>query len=122
MLRHRSISWLRFALLSTALLLAVGSVAWGQAYGHSDGDDHYNRHDEARERGYNNGYHDGRRAGHDDSERGRRFRFKNDDWEDSRGYEHWMGDKHEYKSAYREGYEHGYRESYDRHRDRDDWR
>ena len=64
--------------------------------------------------------------GNSDSERGRRFKFKNDDWEDSRGYEHWMGNHGNYKRAYREGYERGYRRAYGyedgRYRDRDDYR
>jgi hypothetical protein len=46
---------------------------------------------------------DGLRVGQSDAERGRRFKFKNDDWEDSRGYQHWMGDKGRYKHEYREG-------------------
>jgi flagellar biosynthesis/type III secretory pathway protein FliH len=110
--------------LAAAVSLASGSLAWGQY----DRDDYYNGHDEARERGYRNGYHDGQRAGQYDLERGRRFNFKNDDWEDSRGYEHWMGNKGHYKQAYRDGYERAYRQAYgydrDRrdYRDRDDWR
>lgn len=122
--------WMKIAALATTMAIALGSVAWGY-----DNDDDYNRHDEAREHGYQNGYRDGLRAGHYDLERGRRFKFKNDDWEDSRGYEHWMGPKGSYKRAYREGYEQGYRRAYgdnyrdwDRDRgnyrwhDRDDWR
>lgn len=76
---------------------------------------------------------DGLRVGRSDAERGRRFKFKNDDWEDSRGYQHWMGDKGRYKHEYREGYERGYRQAYNsyghrhdrddyRYHDRDDWR
>jgi hypothetical protein len=113
------------ALLGAAVSLAFGSVAWGQQYGRYDDDDYY-RHDEAREHGFKNGYRDGLRAGQFDSERGRRFKYKNDDWEDSRGYEHWMGDHGRYKHSYREGYEQGYRRAYgsygDRYRDRDDFR
>jgi hypothetical protein len=112
--------------------VACGSVAWGQNYGRYDDDNYYNRGDEAREQGFRRGIDDGQRAGQFDAERGRRFKFKNDDWEDSRGYEHWMGNKGHYKQAYRDGYERGYRRaygSYDRrgyrdngYRDRDDWR
>jgi flagellar biosynthesis/type III secretory pathway protein FliH len=105
--------------------MAFGSVAWGQPAGQRD--DYYYRSDQARDQGYQNGYRDGLRAGQYDLERGRRFKFKNDDWEDSRGYEHWMGNKGEYKQAYRDGYERGYRRGYRdrdyyRDRDRDDWR
>jgi hypothetical protein len=125
MLRQRTVSWIRMALLGAAVSLAFGSVAWGQQYGRYDDDDYY-RHDEAREHGFKNGYRDGLRAGQFDSERGRRFKYKNDDWEDSRGYEHWMGDHGRYKHSYREGYEEGYRRAYgsygDRYRDRDDFR
>jgi len=107
-------------------------VAWGQSWGRDDDDRYYDRRDEAREHGYRNGYRDGLRAGQYDAERGRRFKFKNDDWEDSRGFEHWMGNKGRYKHEYREGYERGYRRAYganrryrdydDRWHDRDDWR
>ncbi|MGZ5228171.1 MAG: hypothetical protein ACXWCS_28780 [Burkholderiales bacterium] len=132
MLRQSMVRWLRMAALGAAVSLAFGTMAWGQSWGY--GDDHsYDRH-EAREHGYRNGYRDGQRAGQYDSDRGRRFRFKNDDWEDSRGYEHWMGNHGQYKHAYREGYERGYREAYNsygyrrhdrddsRWRDRNDWR
>ena len=133
MLRQRMMSWVRMALLGTVVSLAFGAVAWGQSWGRYDDDDYYNRHDEAREHGFKNGYRDGQRAGQYDAGRGRRFKFKNDDWEDSRGYEHWMGGKGDYKQAYREGYERGYRRGYGyygdrrdrddyRWRDRDDWR
>ena len=112
------------AALATAVSLAFGSVAWGYA-----GDDYHGR-DEAREPGFQNGYQDGLRTGHYDHDRGSRFRFKNDQWEDAHGYEHWMGNHGNYKRAYREGYEQGYRRAYrygdhdrdDYRRDRDDWR
>jgi hypothetical protein len=107
--------------LASAVSLALGSLAWGQPPAQRDDDDYYNRHDEARERGYKNGYRDGQRAGQLDAERGRRFNFKNDDWEDSRGYEHWMGNKGQYKQAYRDGYERAYRQSYGYDHDRRDW-
>jgi hypothetical protein len=125
--------WVRTSLLAATVSLAFASVAWGQSWQRYDDDDHY-RHDEAREHGYNNGYRDGIRAGQNDSERGRHFKFKNDGWEDAHGYEHWMGDHGQYKRAYRDGYERGYRRGYgaygrdnryrdDYHwRDRDDWR
>ncbi len=120
--------WMKVALLSAALTLTLGSVAWGQYGGRYDDDGSY-RHDDARERGYKNGYRDGSAKGQYDSSYGRRFKFKNEDWEDSRGYEHWMGSKGDYKRAYREGYESGYRRAYgyrqdrdDRRHDRDDWR
>lgn len=131
MLRQRMGKWLRMAALGAAVSLAFGTVAWGQSWGYGD-DDSYSRNHEAREHGYRNGYRDGSRAGQYDAERNRRFHFKNDDWEDSRGFEHWMGNKHDYKHAYRDGYERGYREAYNsygyryrddhRWRDRDDWR
>ena len=119
--------WIKIAALATALATALGSIAWGQSYGY-DNDDRYNRHDEAREQGYRNGYRDGQRQGQFDGDRGRRFKFKNDDWEDSRGFERWMGNKGQYKGAYRDGYERAYRQaygSYDRRgydRNRDDYR
>ncbi len=133
MVSNRMWRWIRVAALAVTVSVACGSVAWGQDYyGRHDDDDYYNRHDEAREQGFRRGMDDGQRAGQFDAERGRRFKFKNDDWEDSRGYEHWMGDKGHYKHAYREGYERGYRRAYgnyDRrgyrdngYRDRDDWR
>jgi hypothetical protein len=133
MMRDSIWRWIRVAALAATVSLAFGSVAWGQDWGRYDNDD-YNRRDEARDRGYHRGLDDGQRAGQFDAQRGRRFKFKNDDWEDSRGYEHWMGSKGEYKQAYREGYERGYRRSYadfagryrdrddDRYRDRDNWR
>ena len=108
--------------------LAFGSLAWGY-----DDDDYHGR-DEAREHGYQNGYRDGARAGHYDRERGHRFNFKNDQWEDAHGYEHWMGDHGHYKRAYRDGYADGYRRGFDsgdhrdwdhddhHWRDHDDWR
>ena len=126
--------WWRVGLLAATVWLTFGGLAWGQ-YGRYDNDDSYNRRDEAREYGYRNGYRDGSRRGQADADRGRRFNFKNDDWEDSRGYEHWMGEKGRYKHEYREGYERGYRQAYNsygyrrdpdrdgyRWRDRDDWR
>ena len=131
MMHDRVRRWFRIGLLAATVSLMFGAVSWAQ-YGRYDDDDYYNRRDEAREQGYRNGYRDGYRKGQDDADRGRRFKFKNDDWEDSRGYEHWMGDKGRYKHEYREGYEHGYREAYNygyrrdrddyRWRDRDDWR
>ncbi len=127
MVRKRMWRWLRVAALAATLSLVFGSVAWGQSWGAYDDDDYY-RHDEAREHGYKNGFRDGLRAGQYDADRGRHFNFKNDDWEDSRGFGHWMGSKGNYKSAYRVGYEQGYRRGYgygydyDRYRDRDDWR
>lgn len=124
---------MRVAVLAGAVAISLGSVAWGQPPRTYDDDDYYNRHDEAREHGYKNGYRDGVNAGQNDRDRGRRFKFKNDDWEDSRGYEHWMGNHGHYKHAYREGYERGYRRAYgdrdydrdgyrNHDRDRDDWR
>lgn len=125
MLRQKTLSWIRTIALAALGSLALGSMAWGQAWGQDD-DDYYYRHDEAREHGFSNGYRGGVRAGQYDSERGRRFNFKNDDWEDSRGYEHWMGNHGSYKQAYRQGYERGYRRAYGyddgRYRDRDDYR
>ena len=124
---------LRLAALAVTVSLACGSVAWGQSWAQYDDDDRY-RHDGAREQGFHRGFDDGSRAGQFDAQRGRRFNFKNDDWEDSRGYEHWMGGKGQYKQAYREGYERGYRRAFgdyrgyrgyrddDRYRDHDGWR
>jgi hypothetical protein len=121
MFRNRIWRWLRMAAFAAAVSTAFSNLASAQ-----DRDDYYyNRHEEAREHGYRNGVADGERAGQRDAERGRRFNFKNDDWEDSRGYEHWMGSKGEYKHAYRWGYEEGYRRAYaynDRYRNRDDYR
>jgi hypothetical protein len=117
MTRNTIMRWLRVAALGATVPLAVASVAWGQ---YNDG---YYYHDEAREHGYKNGYRDGLNKGQYDNERGRRFNFKNDDWEDSRGFEHWMGSKGSYKQAYRDGYERGYRRAYgDRYLDRDGYR
>jgi hypothetical protein len=126
-MRDRIWCWMRVSLLAAAACLMTGSLAWGQDYGRYDNDDYYNRRDDASEQGYRNGYRDGSRRGQSDADRGRRFNFKNDDWEDSRGYEHWMGNKGRYKHEYREGYERGYRETYNsygyrRDRDRDNWR
>jgi flagellar biosynthesis/type III secretory pathway protein FliH len=125
----RTTMWrvVRIAALAAAVALASGSLAWGQSWAQYDNDNYYNGHDDAREHGYRNGYRDGQRAGQYDLERGRRFNFKNDDWEDSRGYQHWMGNKGHYKQAYREGYERAYRQAYGSYnrrddRDRDDWR
>jgi hypothetical protein len=124
MLRPRTLNWIRTLALAALVSLAFGSVAWGQAWGQYHDDDRYYRHDEAREHGYQNGYRDGLRAGQYDSERGRRFKFKTDDWEDAHGYQRWMGDHGHYKQAYREGYERAYRRAYSyddgRYRDRDD--
>ncbi len=133
MKRNQIWRWIRIAALTAAVSVPFASVAWGQSYGY-DNDDYYNRHDEAREQGYRNGYRDGQRQGQYDGDHGRRFKFKTDDWEDSRGFEHWMGSKGRYKQAYRDGYERAYRQAfgnydrrgYDRddyrYRDRDDWR
>ncbi len=112
---------LRIVVLAAAVALPIGSVAWGQPAGQYDDDDYY-RHDEAREHGFKNGMRDGFNAGQYDRDRGRRFNYKNDDWEDSRGFEHWMGNKGRYKHAYREGYERGYRRGYGAYGDRDDYR
>lgn len=126
MMRDRVSRWLRVGLLALTVPLMFGSASWAQSSRY-DNDDYYNRRDQASEQGYRNGYRDGQNRGQSDADRGRRFKFKNDDWEDSRGYEHWMGDKGRYKHEYREGYERGYREAYNsngyrRDRDRDDWR
>jgi len=116
--------WIKVSALAAAITVPLGSVAWGQDWGRYDNGNYYNR--DVREQGYRRGYDDGFRKAQSDAERGRRFKFKNDDWEDSRGYEHWMGDKRDYKYAYRDGYERGYREAYNnygyRYRDRDDYR
>ena len=125
MLRQSMVRWFRMALLGAAVSLAFGTMASAQSWGY--GDDHsYDRRDDACERGFHRGYDDGFRKGQYDADRRHRFKFKNDDWEDSRGFEHWMGDKHDYKRAYRKGYERGYREAYNnygyRDRDRDDYR
>jgi len=119
MVRNQLWQWVRMATLAAAVCTAFGAVARAQ-----DADDYSYRHDEAREHGYRNGYRDGSTAGQYDAGRGRRFNFKNDDWEDSRGFEHWMGSKGRYKDAYRHGYEEGYRRAYGNgyHRDRDDYR
>jgi hypothetical protein len=127
----RIMNWrmMRVALFAAALAASLGSIAWGQPAPQYYDDDRYG-HNEAREQGYKNGYSDGIRAGQYDLERGRRFKFKNDDWEDSRGYQGWMGNHGQYKQAYRDGYERGYRRGYDgdrrdrddRYHDRDDWR
>lgn len=133
MMRDTICRWIRISLLAATASLMFGSVAWAQSYGRYDDNDSYNRRDEASEHGYKNGYRDGQRAGQSDADRGRRYNFKNDDWEDSRGYERWMGDKGRYKHEYREGYERGYRQAYGssgyrrdrddgRWHDRDDWR
>lgn len=123
-MRDRIWRSIRVAALAASVSLMFGSVAWGQS--RYDNDDYYNRHDQARDQGYRRGVDDGQRAGQFDAQRGRRFNFKNDDWEDSRGYEHWMGSKGQYKQAYRGGYERGYRRAYasftGRYRDRDDYR
>jgi hypothetical protein len=132
-MRDRVWHYLRIGILAVTASLICGSVVWGQDYGRYNDDDYYNRRDDAREQGSRNGYRDGLRVGQSDVERGRRFKFKNDDWEDSRGYQHWMGDKGRYKHEYREGYERGYRQAYSsygyrrdrdgyRYHDRDDWR
>ena len=133
-MRDRFRRWIRISLLAATASLMLGSMAWGQSYGRYDDDDRSYRRDEASEHGYRNGYRDGLNRGQYDVERGRRFKFKNDDWEDSRGYQHWMGSKGRYKHEYREGYERGYRQAFnsygyrrgdrDDHRwhDRDDWR
>jgi flagellar biosynthesis/type III secretory pathway protein FliH len=119
------VRWLRMAALGAAVSLAFGTMASAQSWGYGD-DRSYDRHDDARERGFHRGYDDGFRKGQYDVDRGHRFNFKNDDWEDSRGYDHGMGNKNDYRRAYRHGYERGYREAYNsyRHRDRDDdrWR
>lgn len=124
MMRNRIYRRLKVPLLAATACLMFASVAWGQRYDHGD---RYYRRDEASQQGYRNGYRDGLRAGQYDADRGRRFKFKNDDWEDSRGYEHWMGSKGRYRHEYREGYERGYRRAYNsygyrRDRDRDDYR
>jgi hypothetical protein len=120
----------RLAALAVTVSLAYGSVAWGQSWAQYDYDGRY-RHDQSRDQGFHRGLDDGSRAGEFDAQRGRRFNFKNDDWEDSRGYEHWMGSKGQYKQAYREGYERGYRRAFNdyrgyrddgRYRDHDGWR
>jgi hypothetical protein len=120
MVRRTMWRGMRMMVLAAAVSLSLGSLAWGQAWGQRD-DDYYNRHDEAREQGYRNGSRDGQRAGQYDSERGRRFKFKTDDWEDSRGFEHWMGNKGHYKQAYRDGYERAYRQAYGYDRDHRGW-
>ncbi len=129
MVRNAIWKSIRIAALAATVSLAFGSIAWGQS---RDYDNDGYRHDEARERGFQNGSRDGQRQAQYDMERGRRFKFKTDDWEDSRGFEHWMGSKGQYKQAYRDGYERAYRQTYgsygDRYRDdyrrhdRDDWR
>ena len=113
----------RIAIFMAAIALALGTMAQAQLY---DDEGYYHQRHETREQGYRRGYDDGARKGQADAERGHRFNFRNDDWEDSRGYEHWMGDKHDYKYAYRNGYERGYREAFNnysyRYHDRDDYR
>lgn len=124
MMRDRFWRGMRISLLCATATLMFGSLAWGQ-YGRYDNDDRNYRGDQAGDQGYRNGYRDGRNRGQYDAQRGRRFKFKTDDWEDSRGFEHWMGNKGEYRHAYRDGYERGYRQGYSSNgyrRDRDDWR
>jgi len=118
--------WIKISALAAAIAMPIGSVAWGQDGGRYDNGNYYSRDHDVREQGYRRGHDDGFRRGQSDAERGRRFKFKTDDWEDSRGYEHWMGDKRDYKFAYRDGYERGYRDAYNnygyRYRDRDAYR
>lgn len=129
-MRDRIWRRIRVAALAATASLAFGSLAWGQNWGRYDNDGYNYSYQDAREQGYRRGYDDGLRKGQSDADRGHRFKFKNDDWEDSRGFEHWMGDKRDYKRAYRDGYERGYRRGYGyngyrdgyRWRDRDDWR
>jgi hypothetical protein len=120
MLRTKMLRTLRMAALAAAVSMVFASLAWGYD------DDDYHRPGEASAQGYRNGYHDGQRSGQYDYERGRRFNFKNDQWEDAHGYEHWMGSHGTYKHAYREGYEQGYRRAFGDprgwDRDRDDYR
>ena len=126
MMRDRLWRWARVAVLAAGASLALGSVAWSQSWGYDDRGNYSYRDRDAREHGYRRGYDDGARKGQSDAERGHRFKFKTDDWEDSRGFERWMGDKRDYRYAYREGYERGYRQAYgyngDHYRDRDDYR
>jgi len=130
MVSKRVWHWIRIAALAVTVSVAFGSFAFGQSYGRYNDDDYNNSRDQARDQGYHRGYDDGLTRGQYDVQRGRRFKFKTDDWEDSRGFEHWMGNKGQYKQAYREGYERGYRRAFDnrgyrdddRYRDRDDWR
>jgi len=124
MMRDGFWSWTRIALLCATATLMFGSLAWGQ-YGRYDDDGRYYRRDPAGDQGYRNGYRDGQNRGQYDAQRGRRFKFKTDDWGDSRGFEHWMGNKGDYKRAYRDGYERGYRQGYSSNgypRGRDGWR
>ena len=121
MTRQKIWRWARISLLAASASLMLGSVAWGQSWGRYDDDDRYYRRDDASDRGYRNGYNDGYRRGQYDADRGRRFKFKNDDWEDSRGFEHWMGSKRHYKHEYREGYERGYRQAYNANGYRRGW-
>lgn len=120
-MRNTFLRCMRWAGLAAALSLPFGGLAWAQNYN----DYNYHRAD-ARGQGYHRGYDDGFRRGQNDLERGHRFKFKTDDWEDARGFERWMGDKRDYKYAYRDGYERGYREAFNnygnRYRDRDDYR
>jgi hypothetical protein len=133
-MRNRFRRWIQISLLAATASLMLGSMAWGQSDGRYDDDDRYYRRDDASEHGYRRGYRDGLNRGQYDAQQGRRFKFKTDDWEDSRGYEHWMGSKGRYKHEYREGYERGYRQAYNsygyrrgyrddyRWHDRDYWR
>lgn len=124
-MRNKVLHWMRISLLCATATLMFGSLAWGQSSGRYGDDDRYDRRDQAGDQGYRNGHRDGLTRGQYDAQRGRRFKFKTDDWEDSRGFEHWMGNKGEYKQAYRDGYERGYRQGYvssGYRRDRDDWR
>jgi hypothetical protein len=99
---------IRLAALVAAVSLAFGSLAWAH-----DDDDYYSRHDAARENGYQAGYRDGMSHGRYDRERGARYNFKSDRWEDAdAGFQHWMGSRGRYKKAYRNGYVNGYNQGF----------
>jgi hypothetical protein len=94
--------------MALTILLALGSFAVTQAE-----DRYHGGALEARQHGYEHGYRDGFHNGREDHERRARFDFNSDDYKHGdRGYEHYMGDKGEYKRGYREGYQGGYDDGY----------
>ncbi len=120
---------IRIAALATAVIVALGAVAFAQ---YRDEDDVYYQGypTQARQYGYQHGYRDGYAQGRHEGRENDPNDFRLPDWgQATRGYEQWMGPVEVFQSAYRDGYRNGFRAGYqsvnhgwgDGDNDGDDW-
>lgn len=100
--------------LALAFIVAASLSGLGFAHEHEHG-----AKQSALQYGYYNGYQDGFLHGREDRRARVGYSFVSRDYDSAmRGYESYMGSKHEYREGYRRGYRAGYNDGYHGHRAR----